>query len=580
MLSPIALLLGLGPATAFQGGFHLPDPAPAPVLAGLGQAEAWVQTLALPAQAERAFSVELFLDGALRQVHLAPVSLRGPHFEVRVQGPEGRWHRAQVAAPRTLRGMVAGLPGSFVAASLVDGELTATVRLDPQANPWGVAPLRSLVQGAAGGQHVVFDTALAVGPEGECHVEAAAPEPPAPADGGSGAKIVEIACDADTQFFSQHGSSVDATVADIEAVLNGVDAIYDADFNIRYEIGTVLVRTSEPDPYTTSGSSALLSEFKTEWLATQGATPRDVAHLFTGKNLTGSTIGVAYSGGLCSTTQGFGLSQSLFSSSMPQRVALTAHELGHNFSADHCNGDGDCNIMCSTLGGCSGVLTTFGSSASTEIGAKALSAACLQGPLPTVPPVLASVDPATSPAVLGAGRIVTGTGFEWTQSVTLAGVPLATPGEFVVLDDTQILLAVADPPDLGPLPLVVTNTAGASAPLDVTFTASDPPLLINGEFALTLDPYAWNFGGEAGDLWLLNVAVGDGSTFPFLGFDFLVGAVGVAQGTLGPAGLGDFAFPIPTSGIGLTFFSQVVTLDGTSGALRGSSNVTSSFVLL
>ena len=40
---------------------------------------------------------------------------------------------------------------------------------------------------------------------------------------------------------------------------------------------------------------------------------------------------------------------------MSQRSALTAHEMGHNWSAQHCDGDGDCHIMCSTLGGCNGL---------------------------------------------------------------------------------------------------------------------------------------------------------------------------------------------------------------------------------
>lgn len=62
----------------------------------------------------------------------------------------------------------------------------------------------------------------------------------------------------------------------------------------------------------------------------------------------------------------YGLSAVLFSNNTTQRVALVAHELGHSWSAWHCNRDAgcrgpsdDCRIMCSTLGGCSGNITSF-----------------------------------------------------------------------------------------------------------------------------------------------------------------------------------------------------------------------------
>ncbi|MFQ5806245.1 MAG: immunoglobulin domain-containing protein, partial [Phycisphaerae bacterium] len=88
---------------------------------------------------------------------------------------------------------------------------------------------------------------------------------------------------------------------------------------------------------------------------------RDVAHLMTGKDLNGGVIGIAWLGVICNTSQGYGLSQSRFTGNFTNRVGLTAHEVGHNWDAVHCDGDGDCFIMCSGLGGCAHNVTRFGS---------------------------------------------------------------------------------------------------------------------------------------------------------------------------------------------------------------------------
>jgi hypothetical protein len=57
---------------------------------------------------------------------------------------------------------------------------------------------------------------------------------------------------------------------------------------------------------------------------------------------------------------------------------LTAHEIGHNWNASHCDGDGDCHIMCSAINGCNGIgLPNFGYRAVNEITAHRDSRTCL-----------------------------------------------------------------------------------------------------------------------------------------------------------------------------------------------------------
>jgi hypothetical protein len=82
--------------------------------------------------------------------------------------------------------------------------------------------------------------------------------------------------------------------------------------------------------------------------------------------------------------------ESRFSLVLGNRQALSAHELGHNWSATHCDGNASCHIMCATLGGCSGIgggNLKFGPNASNQIIAYRNSVGCdTPAPLPLQPP--------------------------------------------------------------------------------------------------------------------------------------------------------------------------------------------------
>ena len=110
---------------------------------------------------------------------------------------------------------------------------------------------------------------------------------------------------------------------------------YESEVGITHDLSYCLVRTSAAeDPYgSVTNSSSLLSQFGTWWNTNQQLIERDVAHLFTGKELDGSVIGIAYLGVIC-TTNAYGLDQEF--GNFNCRTELIAHELGHNWSAVHC----------------------------------------------------------------------------------------------------------------------------------------------------------------------------------------------------------------------------------------------------
>lgn len=371
------------------------DRAPADTASRLDVRRLEVAELALPVKNVASFRVPLVLGGTPATLDLTRHSLRASNFRVRVDAGGGRLRDVPAPAVSTYRGQVVGQPESVVAASLVNGAMTATVRLQ-DGDMWHVQARRAMDPSARPAEHLVYTSDDLLPLDLSCGTIDDGGDRIAPifraarsAGAASAAETVhltEIAFDADFEFYERNNSSATDTVLDIEAVMNAVDAIYRSSFMIGHEITEVIVRTVEPDPYDATDPYTLLDQFRGHWNAAHADLPRDVAHLMTGKNLDGSIIGLAWVAEVCGD-RGYGLSQSRFSANFARRTALTAHELGHNWSARHCNGDADCAIMCSFIAGCTGTLDAFGASASAEILAyRDFGASCVDVLNPPPPP--------------------------------------------------------------------------------------------------------------------------------------------------------------------------------------------------
>jgi len=107
-----------------------------------------------------------------------------------------------------------------------------------------------------------------------------------------------------------------------------------------------------------------------------------VAHMMTGRELDGTTIGIAFLGSVCNRSRAYGLSQSHFTTNMGYRITLTAHELGHSWNANHCDAAIPCYIMCSNVGSCDGAgLPGFEPMAIDAITSFAASRSCFGAPV-------------------------------------------------------------------------------------------------------------------------------------------------------------------------------------------------------
>ena len=155
---------------------------------------------------------------------------------------------------------------------------------------------------------------------------------------------VGIGLIADFEYFSQFGNVTDTEQAMVLR-LNFVDGVTSIQLGVFFAVQEFRVFDIANDPFTSSDSDTLLDElgvFKnSSTFASYG-----LAHLFTGRDLDGTVVGIAYVGSVCDSRFGSGLIQSGQNQSLD--AVISAHEIGHNFGALH---DGESGSPCESITG-------------------------------------------------------------------------------------------------------------------------------------------------------------------------------------------------------------------------------------
>ena len=151
--------------------------------------------------------------------------------------------------------------------------------------------------------------------------------------------VAEVAIEIDFATFNVYGASVTNATNYAIALMSATSALYMMDLNVKLIIPYIRVWTT-PDPYTGTDSYVLLSQFTSEWNATQQSVQRTLAHFITRR--AGNLGGIAWLDVLCSNLgggYGYGFSNTDGGiSSIPRYswdVEVVAHEIGHNFGSNH-----------------------------------------------------------------------------------------------------------------------------------------------------------------------------------------------------------------------------------------------------
>ena len=261
--------------------------------------------------------------------------------------------RAEVGPLQLLKGTLQGVPGSWVRLA-VDGDRKSGMVWDGRdlyviepaedVAPRAVAPL-----GARGRSPVVYRLSDTMTDPGMAVCEAVRIDrskaggsalgdykalmvelrQAATATGASGR--LQVSAIADYEYFRNATSAQLARNRIIE-IFNNVDGIFAAQVGIQIELaGSATVFQDASDPFTKSEARELLVELADYRASRSALRSTGLTHLLTGRDLNGSTAGIAYIGSLCLSRYGASLSQA--TSTLASLVV--AHEIGHNFGAPH-----------------------------------------------------------------------------------------------------------------------------------------------------------------------------------------------------------------------------------------------------
>jgi hypothetical protein len=316
--------------------------------------------------------IERFLPAPTKDGAASPRRLEfeahGRRFELELESNEailGRLppERRRALPPRALyKGRLVGQAGSWVRLTMLQDGLHGLVHDGRELYllaPAGRVKGRLLTPVAAAAREtLMFRAADADGSGGSCTtVDPAAGQPAtqalayeslgrelgalrsAPVDlaADTVGRELQIAIVGDNEFSARRADPD----GDLLALVNAADGIFAAQAGVTVTATEVRAFRDVPDPFNQSDPRDLLDEVADYRNSTPSIRATDVAHLATGRDLAGTTVGIAYRGTVCDPRNAVSLSEQYDPSA---GYLIFAHELGHNLGAPH---DGETGSACS-----------------------------------------------------------------------------------------------------------------------------------------------------------------------------------------------------------------------------------------
>ena len=314
-----------------------------------------IRTQDLFDQAGKNGKIRLTTDRQVFNLRLQPRDLLSPRYRA-AETTAGGLHEIHTRPEtRTFKGSVEGANDSRVRLTITESKIEGFIILGDKQ--YYIEPARRYSESASRDDFVLYEAqdliqtaALSCGLEERV---AKAAEEYFPANTNSPDvlfRTVEIATEADFEFVTAKGGVANAN-QEILHILNMVEGKYEQELGISFSVTFQHAWTTQ-DPYPANLNNGLTA-FKDYWNANFPISqyPRDLAHLYSAKSsLVGQ--GLSYLGVVCtSPPSAYGMTGWL--DFEPAKFLLNAHEIGHNFGAQHVNASEGCadTIMNANLRG-------------------------------------------------------------------------------------------------------------------------------------------------------------------------------------------------------------------------------------
>lgn len=291
------------------------------------------------------------------EVQLIPNDLRAPNYRAEEVGVDGISRQVVMPAAATYKGSLRDEWGTNARFTVQEDKIEGMILTSDES--FFVEPAQKYSTAAQSTDYVIYkgsdvrpDIVRTCGTTLDERVSAAAKDVMSGATTGiapavfSPFKVVEMATESDFEYTSALGGTTNAN-NDIISIMNQIQGIYERDIGLTFTI-TFQHTWTTADPFGGADAVAILNAFTNYWNANFAATQRDVAHLWSGKNLNGPN-GLAWTGVVClDGAHSYGISDR--ETIAPFRVTIPAHEIGHNFNASHCDAQAGCTntIMVAT----------------------------------------------------------------------------------------------------------------------------------------------------------------------------------------------------------------------------------------
>ncbi|MEM1263221.1 MAG: zinc-dependent metalloprotease family protein [Pseudomonadota bacterium] len=277
---------------------------------------------------------------------------------------------------------------------------------------------------------------------------------------------IDIAVIGDS-FFADGRS--DATAALLDRI-NIIDGYFSDQVGVTLNVVETRITDAGTEPFTTTDASDLLDELADYKFSEAGLRTLGLVHLYTGRNLDGTTAGIAFRGALCSFRFGVGLSEGVRNIAVDSLIG--AHELGHNFGSPHddeagsvCESTPSGFLMSPSINGSS----TFSACSLNEIQQEVASASCLTSiqPIDALPLLRGFPNQVQNNQTIQGSIDVNNNGSSATGSITLTVDSTAE----AVLDTTTLPIGCTAAVPTGATCTIASLGAGVSQSFTFNFTA-------------------------------------------------------------------------------------------------------------